>query len=327
MSAAQLAEYKELMHTFHVLQSSDISTAAAMSWVAYDIVLTFGEEIEFIWKAKWSLPKCLYIAARYYGLITLIVYIAVTLLSNPSETLCGAWQWFIGLGVIFFVAVVDLILLLRIDALYGRKKKVFIPLLILYIVEVALATSVGIVVIKQTVQFSKPAYIPITGCYNKPPAHVVLYAWIPSLVIAWIFYGLTVYRLFKELKIQSWFTLTAASGGDHAASMIHIFFRDGSIWFGLAFSVVLITVVFQAVGGVLVALGPQWLCATYSVLGSRLILNLRTASKPDANLDSTGLSYASFEARDNFQVARQSGNDTLEDMDFSGHDDILMEEF
>ncbi|EED79130.1 predicted protein [Postia placenta Mad-698-R] len=221
MSAAQLAEYKELMHTFHVLQSSDISTAAAMSWVAYDIVLTFGEEIEFIWKAKWSLPKCLYIAARYYGLITLICATS----SQPIALECILQMW--SMAMVHWTSSYH------------------------YLFCTLLATSVGIVVIKQTVQFSKPAYIPITGCYNKPPAHVVLYAWIPSLVIAWIFYGLTVYRLFKELKIQSWFTLTAASGGDHAASMIHIFFRDGSIWFGFTHydvAVVLITVVFQAVG-------------------------------------------------------------------------------
>jgi hypothetical protein len=65
-------------------------TAAALTWMTYDICLTLKDEvsacvdlldlvhdpmdvqIRLIWKSKFILLKCLYLAVRYYTLISLM---------------------------------------------------------------------------------------------------------------------------------------------------------------------------------------------------------------------------------------------------------------
>jgi hypothetical protein len=60
---------------------------AGSSVLVYDWVLTFGKEIELIWKRRWSLVTVLYLNLRYIGIINA----ALILLPNlPSILLTDA---------------------------------------------------------------------------------------------------------------------------------------------------------------------------------------------------------------------------------------------
>ncbi|KAG2341259.1 hypothetical protein BDR05DRAFT_465102 [Suillus weaverae] len=48
---------------------------AAGAVVVYDWVLTLGQEIELIWRQRWSLMTVLYLVIRYIGLPYYVVYI------------------------------------------------------------------------------------------------------------------------------------------------------------------------------------------------------------------------------------------------------------
>ncbi|KAG2057604.1 hypothetical protein BDR06DRAFT_951815 [Suillus hirtellus] len=54
---------------------------AAFIGVAYDWTLTFGREVELIWRRRWSLMTVLYLSVHYLG----ILYAA---LSIPSTSPC-----------------------------------------------------------------------------------------------------------------------------------------------------------------------------------------------------------------------------------------------
>ncbi|KAG1798152.1 uncharacterized protein HD556DRAFT_1463708 [Suillus plorans] len=57
---------------------------AAFVTVMYDWALTFGQEVELIWRQRWSLMTVLYLGARYLGLL----YAAVnTLIDVPTISL------------------------------------------------------------------------------------------------------------------------------------------------------------------------------------------------------------------------------------------------
>ncbi|KAG1725175.1 uncharacterized protein EDB91DRAFT_1169310 [Suillus paluster] len=43
-------------------------TVAAFAGGMYDWTLTFGKEVELIWRQRWSLVTFLYISARYLGM-------------------------------------------------------------------------------------------------------------------------------------------------------------------------------------------------------------------------------------------------------------------
>ncbi|KAG1774461.1 hypothetical protein EV702DRAFT_524941 [Suillus placidus] len=62
-------------------------TVAAGVVVVYDWVLTIGQEIELIWRQRWSLMTVLYLIIRYVGISFSVVYI---LLNMPSVSLTDA---------------------------------------------------------------------------------------------------------------------------------------------------------------------------------------------------------------------------------------------
>ncbi|KAG1811626.1 hypothetical protein EV424DRAFT_121081 [Suillus variegatus] len=55
--------------------------------VAYDWVLTLGQEIELIWRQRWSLMTVLYLIIRYIGIPYSVVNILLTM---PSVSLTDA---------------------------------------------------------------------------------------------------------------------------------------------------------------------------------------------------------------------------------------------
>ncbi|KAG2335702.1 hypothetical protein BDR05DRAFT_1006543 [Suillus weaverae] len=57
---------------------------AAGAVVIYDWVLTLGQEIELIWRQRWSLMTVLYLIIRYIGPPYSVAYI---LLNMPSVSL------------------------------------------------------------------------------------------------------------------------------------------------------------------------------------------------------------------------------------------------
>ncbi|KAG2341233.1 hypothetical protein BDR05DRAFT_463331 [Suillus weaverae] len=60
---------------------------ATGAMVVYDWVLTLGQEIELIWRQRWSLMTVLYLVIRYIGPPYFVVYI---LLNMPLVSLTDA---------------------------------------------------------------------------------------------------------------------------------------------------------------------------------------------------------------------------------------------
>ncbi|KAF6751953.1 hypothetical protein DFP72DRAFT_906634 [Ephemerocybe angulata] len=99
-----------------IFQDGRYSRAAAMTLLSCDITSNFADEVEYIWRARWTLIKVLYIFARYYALGNLSckgffdysIYAATSALGNMVHTV-----------------VVDLIFVLRISALWAQDRKGF----------------------------------------------------------------------------------------------------------------------------------------------------------------------------------------------------------
>ncbi|KAG1775250.1 hypothetical protein EV702DRAFT_453601 [Suillus placidus] len=50
--------------------------------IMYDWVLTFGQEVELIWRQRWSLMTFLYLGVRYVG----IAYVVINILCMRPPT-------------------------------------------------------------------------------------------------------------------------------------------------------------------------------------------------------------------------------------------------
>ncbi|KAJ2919100.1 hypothetical protein MD484_g1327, partial [Candolleomyces efflorescens] len=126
-----------------VVQDQGYSRAAALTFLIYDILSLLEDEIELVWRKKWSFMKVLYLIERYYGLGAIIIMIIVylirldsctsaltTRITRPTTELtyptsCSTYIRAMSLaGSKFCVVVIDTICIIRIYALYESNKKV-----------------------------------------------------------------------------------------------------------------------------------------------------------------------------------------------------------
>ncbi|KAG1886642.1 hypothetical protein F4604DRAFT_1281564 [Suillus subluteus] len=116
---------------------SVVSSAA----VVYDWVLTFGQEFELVWRQRWSFMTVLYICVRYIGIlysVTLILWNIPVLMTD----VVGLILYFIWTLIPVVVnAMLGVIMLIRIHAMYGRSKKMLI-----FLVTVLLASTITSVI-------------------------------------------------------------------------------------------------------------------------------------------------------------------------------------
>lgn len=47
--------------------------------VVYDWVLTLGQEVEMVWRQRWSLMTVLYLGIRYIGILYAVMFILASL--------------------------------------------------------------------------------------------------------------------------------------------------------------------------------------------------------------------------------------------------------
>ncbi|KAG1774491.1 hypothetical protein EV702DRAFT_527316 [Suillus placidus] len=113
---------------------------AAGAVVVYDWVLTLGQEIELIWRQRWSLMTMLYLVIRYIGLPYSVVS---TLQIMPLVSLTDAV--INGTGVVV-TAMLGVIMITRLHAMYQRSRIMLIFLVIIFLaVNIACGVTAAIV--------------------------------------------------------------------------------------------------------------------------------------------------------------------------------------
>ncbi|KAG1735631.1 uncharacterized protein EDB91DRAFT_1348292 [Suillus paluster] len=99
--------------------------------VVYDWVLSFEQELELVWRQRWSLMTVLYICVRYLG----ILYCVVDVLGNISVSITDAVSNLLYFTLIWMPVVVNtmlgVIMMTRIHAMYQQSRKMLIFLVVL----------------------------------------------------------------------------------------------------------------------------------------------------------------------------------------------------
>ncbi|KAG2360582.1 hypothetical protein BDR07DRAFT_137782 [Suillus spraguei] len=91
--------------------------------VVYDWVLTLGQEIELIWKQRWSLITVLYLITRYIGIpYSFISAMSFTPLGSRTDTVS-----------VVIAAVLGVIMITRLHAMYQRSRIMLIFLVIIFL--------------------------------------------------------------------------------------------------------------------------------------------------------------------------------------------------
>ncbi|KAG1790641.1 uncharacterized protein HD556DRAFT_1310427 [Suillus plorans] len=125
---------------------------AACVMAIYDWGLAFGQEVELVWRQRWSMMTVLYLVARYGGIGFVVINILLDVPTIPTtdggcRIMFDAINW--------TSDVVDLILgaimITRLHAMYQRSRKMLIFLVVIFL---AIRIALVVVIVLQIKQVS-----------------------------------------------------------------------------------------------------------------------------------------------------------------------------
>ncbi|KLO12087.1 hypothetical protein SCHPADRAFT_941492 [Schizopora paradoxa] len=248
----------EIVVSAQQLISTKTFLCASVFLLLYDHVLTISDEIDFVWKRRITPVTCLFLLNRYYAPLVYIVLMVAefTPLLTP-----------------------ELILTLRVSALYSQSKFVLAYLLLLLFVQLA----VGLWTLSRP--GSGPLPLPpvdldaFTGCFYVSAPNLTKIStgclWIEIAFDLSVF-GLTLARTLR------------AVADDEALGLVRTVFRDGILYFLVIFSTNLVwalMVIFAPVGLKYINAEPSVILVVIMI--NRLTLNLRSRLVPSSAITSS----------------------------------------
>ncbi|KAG2107484.1 uncharacterized protein F5147DRAFT_774313 [Suillus discolor] len=125
---------------------------AAFVVITYDWALTFGQEVELVWRQRWSLMTVMYLSVRYLGILSAALsmvgvspypLMAATLYYQRCWMVYIIWDWTI--TVVF--SMLWVIIITRLHAMYQRNRQILIFLVVTFL---AINTFAGVTAVMST---------------------------------------------------------------------------------------------------------------------------------------------------------------------------------
>ncbi|KAJ8587706.1 hypothetical protein M405DRAFT_934537 [Rhizopogon salebrosus TDB-379] len=161
----------------NTLQHTNYAIFAATGIWAYDFVLTFDEEVEFVLHARWRIPKLLYLVCRYLQFALIVIDLSRILqheLSNKSCTTYFTISSYTG-GILLYCA--EVLFMRRVWAMSSHKRWRWIVSFCNFML---LAVPSGVVLTFQNSSSTiLQSPIPeIASCYTSKTGHIVFVGYI-----------------------------------------------------------------------------------------------------------------------------------------------------
>jgi len=230
-----------------------------------DLSSLFEEELQYIWKPppRITLVKVLYLFSRYFALLAQITNCIITgvWLSKYSPippSLCRPWIIYQTVVTYFLLGAVNIILILRVYALYNRNNTLLLVVLSIFVGKVGVNVYTAFI------------------CIPKSPLHFDSHCLIthgagisPYFVGAEIFCQCVLLLFVYAKRFSGW------RSGLKSVPVLSIILLDGSLVFILtaALLVVTLALAFKS-GAIALFVYPAFVCLL-SAAGCRLIINIR----------------------------------------------------
>lgn len=248
------------------------NTIAASAFFLWEYCITFAEEIDLIWRWKWSPITVLFIVIRYLAfairIVELVFYGNLTGLIKPSMQTCQNWVKLEVIGGHCLALAVDLLLAVRTHALYGRNRIVLGLLIVIILVGQGVGISILVRVLPHfvTLPLPLPPNIHVGACVVLAADPDFPNYLIPTLVTESSFFLLVLIK-FVHTKI------TVKTNTSH---LLLVFLRDGIWAFAMVFGVLVWTIVTYKNTPANGDIAITWLFTVLPFAGTRLVINLRS---------------------------------------------------
>jgi len=268
---------------------------AATALLFWDYFLTFDQEIEFFWHGEWSWPRVLFFLNRYFPLLVQTINTAALTDPTISDEFCRVYL--LGLfpaSAFASIFVVQSIVCFRIYSMYGRSKMVLIPLVVLLLC--CAVAAISITAFSSVNSVASAHGIPgIVLCGELSSVQIIYGAVVPLVIFEGIACILVLWKAYSHL-IHSHTKLPFMS------RLVAIIARDSIFYFVTGFIVYISNAMIwrfgsPTLGGLLIGVGV----ALLSVLGNRMLLNLRVADAESRTTTIETVPAIEFVPRNNIQ--------------------------
>ncbi|KDQ07524.1 hypothetical protein BOTBODRAFT_607580 [Botryobasidium botryosum FD-172 SS1] len=238
--------------------------AAGFVTMVYDHGLSFSTEVELVWKAPWSSAKFLFLFVRYFTIISIVLTNWVLPYTDPLASCRVVVPLATALQIPCHAAA-DLLLLLRVYALWNRKRSAFVLLVGTYVVgyvSVPIFAGIGVAQMSDHRGGAAGHYL----CYDHKSWAAVL-VWPLSITFDVVAFTMTLIKGIEQSR-----TLQFRS------RLLHVLCRDGLLYFVAIVLVKSLNVFTWSLAPLAYfSLGTYFDWATVSLLTTRMFLNLRSA--------------------------------------------------
>ncbi|KAF9039361.1 hypothetical protein BJ165DRAFT_1407555 [Panaeolus papilionaceus] len=246
---------------------------AALTWVVYDFLLSFGEEISLVWN------RC--------------CYVAVNMTTGLTHDFCSAWYYILVINATAITLAPDAMILLRINAVYHWDAFVLCLTIGLFATQMVTSLVIGMLIMSSgDIQRPRSA-LPVPGCslsFNHHPK-LSLAAWIPSLAAQCIYFILmliTLVHVMRGLDVRGRASAESLHQVRKLVPTMMVFISHGTYYFSLKFGLmtalslfisailakVINAIVVVTASGPLREIGIPWIMALYPVLVTKIYLNM-----------------------------------------------------
>ncbi|KAG2359086.1 hypothetical protein BDR07DRAFT_237865 [Suillus spraguei] len=131
--------------------------------VTYDWVLTLGQEVELVWRQRWSPMTVLYLGVRYLGILSAALNVlnsipTISLTDTVGFILYTVWNW---IAVVVF-GMLWVIIITRLYAMYQGSRTILIFLVVSFLAAIIFS---GVAIVMLTIYPSGEELI-LSGTYQ-----------------------------------------------------------------------------------------------------------------------------------------------------------------
>ncbi|KAI0041932.1 hypothetical protein FA95DRAFT_1564881 [Auriscalpium vulgare] len=210
-----------------------------------------------------------------------------------SSTVCIVYLSADDIVTLLVTIGVQLILQMRVYALYSLNKRLRYALLFACIAEfIAMVALVGTTMahISRLTTVSTP-----TGCHYFGIISISAMFWVPALVVEPVLCALVIWKAWgSELAERMGLRRRKSKDGPDTPPMMRSMARDSVVYFIGTYSVLLVNTIIWAHFNEFINVIMPWSCALPSLLGSRMFLHMRELMLSGSG--STTLGLETFEA-------------------------------
>ncbi|KAI5121192.1 hypothetical protein M0805_005993 [Coniferiporia weirii] len=278
-----------------------LCTVSSSAIIVYEHLITLSDEVRLIWHSRWSAGKVLFLISRYYNVFqvlfnTCILYsstITARLFVSPpfSEMAlsadllalscfvffrCFVWLRWQAVSGILVYGVTEIILMLRLYAMYSSSKKVvalmatgFTAVIIAEIIILVFSTRAQI----GPVNADPHQELSMSKCIQTDTWPLSYLYWVPFLAFETLLFALALFKGAQSVRDHE---LHIGLGSSRALKALEVLIRDSILYFMLIFAIYLTNVLAWTIDDGRIGEIPVSLAVAIStVMAQRLLLNIR----------------------------------------------------